>query len=70
MEESQAEVDRQRDEYLQSLGFTVLRHSRDVFKDTDAVVEVIYGTMVRNLKENCESLNSPISFGLEPLAPC
>ena len=51
MDQEQAEKDRRRDKYMGSLGLEVLRfNSREVLKETDAVVEVIYRTMARRLK--------------------
>ena len=42
-EEPQAEKDRERDEYLSRLGLLIIRlNSRQVLKETDAVVEFIY----------------------------
>jgi very-short-patch-repair endonuclease len=45
-----AEKDKRRDKYLASVGLRVLRFdSREVIKETDAVVEVIYRTMAQRL---------------------
>lgn len=42
--------DRQRDDYLADLGIRVLRfNSREVLKDTDAVVEIIFRIMTERL---------------------
>ena len=42
--------DRRRDEYLASLGLKVLRFdSREVLKESDAVIDVIYHTIVAQL---------------------
>jgi len=42
--------DKQRDEYLASLGIRVLRlNSREVLKDTDSVVDLIYRVMEERL---------------------
>lgn len=52
MAQDQSDKDRERDEYLRGLGFTVLRfNSREVMKETEAVVEVIFRTMETRLKE-------------------
>jgi very-short-patch-repair endonuclease len=51
MEGDQAEKDWNRDVYLRQVGLEVLRfNSREVLKETDAVVEAIYQTMARKLK--------------------
>ena len=43
-----AEKDKRRDKYLASVGLRVLRfNNREVIKETDAVVEAIYRTMVQ-----------------------
>ena len=45
-----AEKDKCRDKYLASVGLRVLRfNSREVIKETDAVVEVIYRTMAQRI---------------------
>jgi very-short-patch-repair endonuclease len=50
LDEEHAERDRERDDYLESAGIKVLRfNSREVLKETDAVVEVIYRVMVERL---------------------
>ena len=50
VEEKQAKKDKNRDDYLASLGFKVLRFtSREVLKEREAVAEVIYRTMKENL---------------------
>jgi very-short-patch-repair endonuclease len=42
-----AEKDRERDEYLCSLGLMVLRFdSRQILKETDAVLELVYQTLM------------------------
>ncbi len=52
MEDEQAERDWERDVYLESIGLVVLRfNSREVLKETDAVMEVIYRTLSERLKE-------------------
>jgi very-short-patch-repair endonuclease len=52
MEKRQAQRDAERDKYLRSLGLGLLRFSsREVLKETEAVVEVIYRTMVRRLNK-------------------
>jgi very-short-patch-repair endonuclease len=51
MAAEQAEKDDLRDAYLAAVGLRVLRfNSRDVLKETDAVVEVIYRTIAESLK--------------------
>ena len=46
LEPPQAAKDRERDEYLGKLGLTVLRiNGRQVLKETDAAVELIYQTI-------------------------
>ena len=48
--EKQAKKDKNRDDYLASLGFKVLRFtSREVLKEREAVAEVIYRTLKENL---------------------
>lgn len=43
--------DKKRDEYLISLGLKILRfYSNEVIKNTDAIVEIIYQTVVEQLK--------------------
>ena len=50
MEEKQAEADEHRDKYLASVGLKVLRfNSREILKQTDAVVQVIHRTMTKRL---------------------
>ena len=50
MEEKQAETDKHRDKYLASVGLKVLRfNSREILKQTDAVVQVIHRTMTERL---------------------
>ena len=50
MRGNHAEKDKRRDKYLASVGLRVLRfNSREVIKETDAVVEVIYRTMAQRL---------------------
>jgi very-short-patch-repair endonuclease len=50
VEEKQAKKDKNRDDYLASLGFKGLRFtSREVLKEREAVAEVIYRTMKENL---------------------
>jgi very-short-patch-repair endonuclease len=57
MECNHAEMDKRRDEYLASVGLTVLRfNSRKVLKETDEVVEVIY----RIMTEQLHSINPPV----------
>jgi very-short-patch-repair endonuclease len=57
MECNHAEKDKRRDEYLASVGLTVLRfNSRKVLKETDEVVEVIY----RIMTEQLHSINPPV----------
>jgi len=57
MRDSQAEKDKQRDEYLAGVGLLVLRfNSREVLEETDEVVEVIHRTIA-------ERLNSQIPLG-------
>src|SRR4030065_1456669 len=46
VEDKHAQKDRSRDDYLASFGLKVLRfNSREVLKESDAVVEVIYRTI-------------------------
>ena len=54
LEGEQAEKDLLRDEYMATVGLRVLRfNSREVLKETDQVVEVIYRTIEERLyKEN------------------
>ena len=55
--------DRRRDEYLASLGLKVLRFdSREVLKESDAVIEVIYRTIVAQLRAEIPP-NPPFSKG-------
>ena len=50
MEGKQAETDKHRDKYLASVGLKVLRfNSREILRQTDAVVEVIHRTMTKRL---------------------
>ena len=52
LEAPQAAKDRERDEYLGRLGLTVLRvNGRQVLKETEAVVELIYQTITTQLTE-------------------
>jgi very-short-patch-repair endonuclease len=52
LEASHAEKDRERDEYLGKLGLMVLRiNSRQVLKETEAVMELIYQTITSRLPE-------------------
>jgi very-short-patch-repair endonuclease len=52
LEPNHAEKDRQRDEYLRSLGLMVLRfNSRQVLKETEATVEFIYRTITDRMAE-------------------
>jgi very-short-patch-repair endonuclease len=52
LEAHHAEKDRQRDEYLSSLGLIVLRfNSRQVLKETDATMERIYQTIAERMAE-------------------
>jgi very-short-patch-repair endonuclease len=55
--------DRRRDEYLASIGLKVLRFdSREVSKESDAVIEVIYRTMAVQLNAEIPP-NPPFSKG-------
>ena len=55
--------DRRRDEYLASLGLKVLRFdSREVLKESDAVLDVIYRTIVAQLRAEIPP-NPPFSKG-------
>ena len=55
--------DRRRDEYLASLGLKVLRFdSREVLKESDAVIDVIYRTIVAQLRAEIPP-NPPFSKG-------
>jgi very-short-patch-repair endonuclease len=50
MKESNSKRDKDRDRYLTELGIKVLRfNSREVLKDTDEVVEVIFRAMEKRL---------------------
>ena len=50
METHHAEKDRQRDEYLHSLGLMVLRfNSRQVLKEIEATMEFIYRTIAEQI---------------------
>ena len=52
VEEKQAKKDKNRDDYLASLGFKVLRFTgREVLKEREAVAEVIYRTIQENLQQ-------------------
>jgi len=52
LEAPKASKDRERDEYLGSLGLTVLRvNGRQVLKESEAVVELIYQTITVQLTE-------------------
>lgn len=52
MQSAHAQKDRTRDEYFSSLGLKVLRfNSREVLKESDAVMEVILRTMKERLNE-------------------
>jgi very-short-patch-repair endonuclease len=52
LEAPHAEKDRERDECLGRLGLMVLRiNSRQVLKETEAVLELIYQTMAKRLTE-------------------
>jgi very-short-patch-repair endonuclease len=51
MEPHRAKEDRNRDEYLRSVGLEVVRfNSREVLKETDAVVEALYQELFRRLR--------------------
>jgi very-short-patch-repair endonuclease len=51
MQSNHFHKDRSRDEYLSSLGLKVLRfNSREVLKESDAVVEIILQAMIEQLK--------------------
>ena len=51
METNHAKKDKRRDEHLTSVGLAVLRfNSREVLTETDAVIEIIYRTMAKQLK--------------------
>ncbi|MDP3182335.1 MAG: DUF559 domain-containing protein [Desulfobaccales bacterium] len=52
LEDHHAERDRERDNYLCRLGLTVLRfNSRQVLKETEAVVEVIYREIAERMRK-------------------
>jgi very-short-patch-repair endonuclease len=52
LEAPHAEKDRERDNHLGGLGLMVLRiNSRQVLKETEAVIELIYRTMAKRLTE-------------------
>jgi len=52
LEAHHAKKDRQRDEYLNSLGLIVLRfNSRQVLKETEATMERIYQTIAERMAE-------------------
>jgi very-short-patch-repair endonuclease len=63
LEGDHAEKDRQRDEYLSTVGLKVLRfNSRGVLEEPDSVVEVIYRTMAG--RQNREiPLDPPLGKG-------
>jgi very-short-patch-repair endonuclease len=49
-EDYHAQKDKERDKYLSSLGIRVLRfNSREVLKDTDAVIEAVFRTLDERL---------------------
>jgi len=51
METNPAKKDKHRDEYLTSVGLTVLRfNNREVLAETDAVVDIIYRSIAKRLK--------------------
>ena len=51
MEAKHFEKDKKRDEYLNSVGIKVLRfNSREVIKETDAVIEEIFETISKHLE--------------------
>jgi len=55
LEAVQAAKDRERDEYLGRLGLTVLRiNGRQVLKETEAVVELIYQTIATQMTQLAE----------------
>ena len=55
LEPPQAAKDRERDEYLGKLGLTVLRiNGRQVLKETEAVMELIYQTITTQLAQFTE----------------
>jgi very-short-patch-repair endonuclease len=55
LEAPQVEKDRERDEYLGRLGLTVLRiNGRQVLKETEAVLELIYQTITTQLTQLTE----------------
>jgi len=55
LEPPQASKDRERDEYLGRLGLTVLRiNGRQVLKETEAVVELIYQTIATQMTQLTE----------------
>jgi very-short-patch-repair endonuclease len=55
LEAPQALKDRERDEYLGRLGLTVLRiNGRQVLKETEAVVELIYQTLTTQMAQLAE----------------
>ena len=55
LEAPQVAKDRERDEYLGRLGLTVLRiNGRQVLKETEAVVELIYQTITTQLTQLTE----------------
>jgi very-short-patch-repair endonuclease len=55
LEAHQASKDRERDEYLGRLGLTVLRiNGRQVLKETEAVVELIYQTIAAKMAQLTE----------------
>ena len=51
METNHAKKDKRRDEYLTSVGLTVLRfNNREVLAETDAVIKIIYRSIAKRLK--------------------
>ena len=51
-EDQHAEKDKNRDEYLGSLGLIVLRfNSREALKETEAVMDVVYRTIMERIAE-------------------
>jgi very-short-patch-repair endonuclease len=55
LEAPQVEKDRERDEYLGRVGLMVLRfNSRQVLKETEAVVELIYQTIITQTTQTTE----------------
>lgn len=63
MTDKHTEKDKHRDQYLAAIGLRVLRfNSREVFEETDAVVEVIYRTMAEGLNREIP-LDPPLRKG-------